>query len=110
MIVNLTPHPITLIREDGTTVTVYPCGVVVRAQEQREVIGHVEGFPVYRVHYGEPEGLPDELDEKAVYIVSSLALQAIKQHRPEIAHRFYVVSDPVRDEEGKIIGARALAQ
>jgi hypothetical protein len=37
-----------------------------------------------------------------------LTAQSIKSHLPHIAERFVVVTDPVRDENGRIIGARAL--
>jgi hypothetical protein len=94
--------------------TISPSGQVARAAEIREVIGEmgVEGLrlPVLRISYGEPEGLPEELEPDTIYIVSALAGQAIRAARPEIAHRFFLVTDPVRDEEGRIIGARALAQ
>lgn len=113
MIVNLTPHPITLVG-DSIQVTIQPSGLVARATEVRQGVGQVEvdglRLPVLRISYGEPEGLPEFLEPQALYIVSALAGQAIKAHRPAIAHRFYVVADPVRDQEGCIIGARALAQ
>jgi hypothetical protein len=111
---NLTPHPITLVGNAGE-VTIPPSGLVVRAREVREVLGAVEvdgagTLPVLRVSYAEPEGLP-ELEAGTIYIVSALAASAIRAHCPtEVADRFFVVSDPVRDESGRIVGARALAR
>jgi len=88
---------------------------VARAQEVREVVGAVEldglgQLPVLSVSYGEPEGLPEVIEADTIYIVSALAAQAIRAHRPDIAEHFMVVSDPVRDEEGRIAGARALGR
>lgn len=111
-LVNLTPHTVTLIVEGGP-VEVPPSGFVVRAKETKELVGVLVdrgvSIPLYRISYGEPEGLP-EIDQDTYYVVSSLAAQAIKAHLPpNIAERFVVVTDPVRDENGRIIGARGLA-
>jgi hypothetical protein len=65
---------------------------------------------VIRVSYAEPEGIPEQLEADAIYVVSALAAASIRAHCPEIADHFYVVSDPVRDELGRVIGARALAR
>ncbi len=112
---NLTPHPITLIGAGGEAITLPPSGRIVRAQEVREVVGAVEidglgEIPVLAISYGEPEGLPEVVEADTIHIVSALAAQAIRAHRPGIAHHFFVVSDPVRDGEGRIVGARALAR
>ncbi len=112
-LVNLTPHPITLVGDRGE-VTLPPSGRVVRAREVREVLGvvQVDGagtLPVLRVSYAEPEGLP-ELEADTIYIVSALAASAIRAHCPEVADHFAVVSDPVRDGSGRVVGARALAR
>jgi hypothetical protein len=74
--------------------------------EVRAILAHLRRRPGFR---GEPEGLP-EIDQDTYYIVSSLAAQAIKaQFPPDVAERFVVVTDPVRDEEGRVVGARGLA-
>jgi hypothetical protein len=111
-LVNLTPHPVTLMVEGGP-VEVSPSGSVVRAKETRELVGILGdkdvSIPLYRIRYGEPEGLPT-IEHDTYYIVSSLAAQAIKTHLPPyVAERFVVVTDPVRDEEGRVVGARGLA-
>jgi len=118
-IVNLTPHPVTLVTPEGHQVTVPPSGHVVRAREERETVatvslevdGQVVTLPVYRVTYGPPEGLPSDRPEAGtIYIVSALTAQSLRAHRPDWAAVSFLVADPVRDEEGRIIGARALAQ
>jgi hypothetical protein len=114
-VVNLTPHPVTLIGDRGE-VTIPPSGQVVRAREVREVLGTVEidgtgTLPVLRVSYAEPEGIPEPLEPETIYIVSALAAAAIRAHCPaEVADRFFLVGDTVRDESGRIVGARALAR
>jgi len=114
-VVNLTPHPITLVGAGGGAITIPPSGRIVRAQEVREVVGAVEvdglgAIPVLAVSYGEPEGLPEVVEADTIYLVSAIAASAIRRHRPEIADHFFVVSDPVPDPEGRIVGARALAR
>jgi len=111
-LVNLTPHPITLLVEGGP-VEIPPSGIVVRAKETRELVGVLGdkeiSIPLYRVKYGEPEGLP-EIHPDTYYIVSSLAAQSIKAHMPaHVVERFVVVTDLVRDDEGRIVGARGLS-
>jgi hypothetical protein len=110
-LVNLTPHPVVILAE--VPVEVPPSGSVARAKESREYVGAVEHWgvpvPLFRVKYGEPEGLP-KVEHGTYYIVSSLAAQAIKAHLPpEVAERFVVVTNLLRDEEGRVIGARGLA-
>jgi hypothetical protein len=94
-LVNLTPHPITLVGDKGE-VTLPPSGDVVRAREVREVLGAVQvdsagTLPVLRVSYAEPEGLPEELEAETIYVVSALAAAAIRArdrrpgNRPDIA-------------------------
>lgn len=111
-VINLTPHAITL-ESGGTTITISPSGTVCRAAEVVETVGtiDVDGLgpvPVRRIHYGEPAGLP-EPEADTIYIVSALAAQAVRAHCPG-RNDVYVVSDPVRDEQGRIVAARALAQ
>jgi len=113
-VVNLTPHPINLIG-DGGEIIIPPSGRVVRAREVREILGSIQldgagTLPVIRVSYAEPEGIPEQVEADTIYIVSALAAAAIRAHRPDIADHFFVVSDPVRDSDGRVIGARALAR
>lgn len=112
-LVNLTPHAINLIVPDGnggeTLIVVPPSGAVARCAVTRRVaylIETPEGFkiPVNHTSFGEVEGLPDP-EPGVAYIVSTLVAQAARE-RSDI----YVVDDTVRDEAGRIVGARALAR
>lgn len=105
-VVNLTPHPINFITDVGTLV-IPTSGTVARVSEEKKVIGTVEadGFivPVNRKKYGDVEGLPDP-EEGTIYVVSLKVAEAVPD-RPDV----YIVDDTVRDSEGHIVGARALA-
>ncbi|MER3448012.1 MAG: hypothetical protein C4291_14815 [Candidatus Dadabacteria bacterium] len=110
-IVNLTPHVVVLIVGDRR-IEIPPSGTVCRAREEVTPIGTMpigDGVevPVLRIDYGEPEGLPaPELGTR--YIVSAIAAQAIRRHHPD-RRDILTVTDFVRDESGRIVGARALA-
>jgi hypothetical protein len=110
-LVNLTPHTINLIT-DGGTITIPPSGQVLRAEETATVQCHLplpEGqVPVKKMEYGAPNFVPERLPD-TYYIVSALAARAIRRHQPD-RDDFLIVADAVRDDQGRIIGARALAR
>ena len=103
-IVNLTPHSITFVDDAGNTVlTVEPSGQVARCSVTREKIGEINGIPVNKSRFGKVENLPEPA-EGTIYIVSALTAQAVPE-REDV----FIVDDAVRDEQGRIIGCRALA-
>lgn len=105
-IINLTPHALNLIVGDKETV-IQPSGTVARAATIRKQIGtiHVDGVdvPINKTVFGDITGLPDPQTD-TIYVVSMLVAQAVP-HREDV----FIVDDTVRDEKGRIIGARALA-
>ena len=108
-IVNLTPHALNLMPQgpDGPTVTIPPSGQVARCAVHRVQVDTVtvDGItvPVNRTQCGAGTGLPDQQPD-TIYIVSAVVAQAVP-NRPDV----FIVDDAVRDEQGRIIGARALA-
>lgn len=121
-IINLTPHAITFLENvpgEGEMViaSIPPSGTVARCAVTRERITEIPLWPeeewypgitgptilVNRTVFGAVEGLP-EPQEDAVYVVSAIAAQAVP-HRQDV----FIVDDAVRDDQGRIIGARALA-
>ena len=113
-IVNLTPHPLNLMPEgpDGPTATIPPSGQVARCAVDREQVDTVtvDGItvPVNQTRFGEVSDLPDPrpgiVFPDTIYVVSALVAQAVPD-RPDV----FIVDDAVRDDQGRIIGARALA-
>ena len=91
-LINLTPHAINLMAENET-VTLKPSGIIARCATTREQIDSLEidgaAFPINEIGFGEVQGLPAPKPD-TFYIVSSLVA--------------------VRDGNGNIIGARALAR
>lgn len=110
-LVNLTPHAINLMPDgkDGQIVTIPPSGTVARCTTRRIPVDTIEvdgiSVPINHTEFGEVTGLP-EPQEDVYYIVSSIVAQAVRWERDDVL----IVDDTVRDDEGRIIGARALAE
>ena len=107
-LINLTPHDITILFEDGTILKVPASGTVARVASTNDTVGGVmtEGgtIPIKAVSYGEVTGLPDYDPDKAQYfLVSSLVAARVPDRRDVL-----VPGDFVRDEKGNIIGCRSL--
>ncbi len=124
---NLTPHALTILSGDVTTHI--PCsGPAPRLGVDREPLGelmdtsdgHFDGgthfydedgmpwpcpvFPIVRSTMGEPTGLP-EPQEGVILIVSALVAEHPSvSHRPDLAYP----GEAIRDDSGKIIGAKGL--
>ena len=109
-IVNLTPHDINFIGENDEVVLTVPSSGVARASSTRYQTGTVtpEGtdlvISLNRTEFGKVENLPDP-QEDTIYIVSALTAQAVPER-----YDLFITDDAVRDENGRIIGCRALAR
>ena len=108
-IINLTPHALNIMPEgpDGPTVTIPPSGKVARCAVDRVQVDTitVDGIsvPVNQTRFGAESDLPDPQPD-TIFVVSALVAQAVPD-RPDV----FIVDDAVRDEQGRIIGCRALA-
>lgn len=104
-IINLTPHSISFLSEDNSVLaTVEPSGTIARASQTRDRVSEVNGIPVNRCSYGAVTGLPDPQPE-TIYLVSALTAQACRDRND-----VFIMDDAVRDENGRIIGCRAIAR
>jgi hypothetical protein len=106
MLVNLTPHPLSLRRADGSTLDLPPSGTIARVASSDQVVGLIEGLPLHRMALGqEVQGLPPP-QEGTYYIASLLAAQAAKaQGRTDV----YAPGPAVRDADGRVVGADGLS-
>ena len=102
--INLTPHAISFLDKDNNLITCVPSAGVARAAQKRVPISTVNGITVNKTQYGEVEGLPAQ-EDGTIYIVSVLTAQAAPDRND-----LYIVDDAVRDDQGRIVGCRALAQ
>ena len=104
-IMNLTPHAISFISEEGeTTRVVEPSGVVARVSATTVNTGSIDGIPVTETSFGEVENLPEEV-EGTVYIVSSLVASRVPSRKD-----VFIPNESVRDDKGRIIGCRSLGR
>jgi len=103
-VINLTPHDINIVGDDGQVTQTFPAsGELARCSVSREQIGEVDGIAVNRTVFGAVTGLPEQ-QEGVVYIVSALVAKAAD--RDDVL----IPDDTVRDEQGRIVGCRAFAR
>ena len=102
-IINLTPHDVTFINEDGESETFMASGTIARVEQ---FLFSIEGskYNLKSCIKGCVEGLPAE-DKDTVYIVSSM----VREELPE-RDDIWSPTSYVRDEEGNIIGCTAFIQ
>jgi hypothetical protein len=116
-IVNLTPHPVTVIGgvADLPCVT-YPSAGEARAEPRRQQVDSIhvaddEGpilVPIYRVSFGAIEGLPAP-QLGTTYIVSRITAEVARDAgRP--TDDLLIPDDLVRDDSGQPLGCRAFAR
>ena len=108
-IVNLTPHELTYVREDGTEESMPPSGIVARCKEVKNQTGFVNTkigrIPVITKKLLEVENLP-EADENKIFIVSLAVKQAVGDTRPDV----FAIGDTRRDEKNRIDGFFSLSE
>jgi hypothetical protein len=106
--INLTPHAITIERENGERVTFPPHGVVARVESLEWDSGRMAaGVPVVIRRFGRIIGLP--LEDEAC-LVSSLVLEAVKAQQPWRQNVFApdTGATAIRDADGRIVAVRRL--
>lgn len=105
---NLTSHPLTLVIGGGR-LTIQPEATPARVNSFKKQIAELEVFglptPINVTTYGDVTGLPAP-EDGTIYIVSLLVAQALRGTRDDVL----IVDDTVRDEQGRIVGARGLAR
>lgn len=109
-LVNLTPHTINLVAEDGTQLLSLESQGVARVASNTEVVGYLQvgEVAVLQTHttFGEVEGLPDSAAGVG-YIVSNMIISALAQQGIRRTDLF-TPGMQVRDDQGRVIGCRSL--
>lgn len=100
---NLTPHQITVIKDDGTTFVFDPSGTVARVSTVEEVVGVVGGVPVPKRTFESVVGLPPE---GTPCIVSAMVLAAAPGRAGVYAPDSGATA--VRNEKGHIVAVKRL--
>lgn len=105
MIVNLTPHALTILDAQNNVLRSIPAsGQVARCATTVEVLPAVDGIPAAKAGYGEVENLPAP-QEGVVYVVSGLVRAALPERR-DLASPGDQVRDPANPS--RVIGCRRL--
>ena len=109
-VINLTPHTINLVAEDGTQLLSLESHGVARVASTTEVVGYLQvgGVAVPQTHttFGEVEGLPDPTSGVG-YVVSNMIISALAQQGIR-RNDLFTPGLQVRDEQGRVIGCRSL--
>ncbi len=100
---NLTPHIITVIKENGETLKFEPTGIVPRVSVNIKPTGN---DLLFNQTFGKVVDLPNE-EEDTIYIVSAMILNACPERKDLYAP---MTSKAIRNEEGQIIGVRGLVR
>jgi hypothetical protein len=103
--INCTPHPITLVRENGEVIMTLPKGEVIpRLSQSTKQVDVVNGVSITETQFGETQDLPAPV-EGTLLIVSRLVLSANPDRNDLV-----VPNELVRDADGNIIGCKSLAR
>ena len=106
-IVNLTPHTVNIVAEDGTIKAEYPSEGNARASQVAEHVGELDGVELVSMKFGATENLPAPAED-VYYIVSAITANAAKAEG-RTTDDLVITADPVRDDKGKIIGCKRFA-
>lgn len=107
-IVNLTPHEVKIVDGGNNVVAVFPSDGVARACQYDVLVDEINSIPVVKTELGEVLGLP-EPTEDTVFIVSRITVEAARAQGLN-TDDLLVTSGAVRDDQGRIVGCRALAR
>ena len=99
---NFTPHPISICNNAGEVTREIQSEGLVRLKAVTVPAGEIDGVPVSRTEFGQPEGLPEFQEE--VFIVVSQLVKTVLPSRYDLL----VPAEVVRDEKGNIVGCKSL--
>jgi hypothetical protein len=103
--INLTPHTLSIQKQDGSFLFLPPSGKVARVATERVQTGTYLGVPVFAVKYGKVIDLPDFQEDQGL-IVSGMvqaAMKAVDPHRELLAPGEFIW-----DSAGVVIGCKGL--
>lgn len=101
---NFTPHPINICNNAGKVIRVIQPEGLVRLKAVTVPAGEIDGVPVTKTEFGQPEGLPEF--KEGVFIVVSQLVKTALPARSDLL----VPAEVVRDEKGNIVGCKSLGR
>lgn len=104
MIINLTPHEISIKRTDGTFLTLPKAELPARRAVKSIVVGYLDGIEIKTQEFGEVENLPES--QKGVFLfVSLIVAQAYPERRDLVTP-----GTAIRNPDGTQSGCIGLSQ
>lgn len=107
-IVNLTPHEVKIVDGGNNVVAVFPSDGVARVCQYDVLVDEIDSIPVVKTEFGEVLGLPEPAED-TVFIVSRITVEVARAQGLS-TDDLLVTSGAVRDDQGRIVGCRALAR
>ena len=107
-VVNLTPHEVKIVDGGNNVVAVFPSDGVARASQHDVLVDEINSIPVVKTEFGEVLGLPEPAED-TVFIVSRITVE-VARARGLNTDDLLITSGAVRDDQGRIVGCRALAR
>ena len=107
-VTNLTPHEVKVLDDDDNVIATFPSSGVARASQHNVLVGEIESIPVVKTEFGEVLGLPEPAED-TVFIVSRITVE-VARARGLNTDDLLITSGAVRDDQGRIVGCRALAR
>ena len=110
---NFTPHAVTVFDEDGDPLVTFAPAGLARAKQTAITVGKIDlltgSVPVKKMTFGAVEGLPETAADDEYFIVSAITAQAAMETNHPLKNQLLVVADPVRNDDGQIIGCRSFS-
>ncbi len=106
-VINLTPHTINIISEDGNVTASFVSEGIARATQMSETVGDINGIELVKMSFGATENLPAPVE--GTYLVVSIITANAAEAEGRPTDDLVITADPVRDAEGKIIGCKRFA-
>ena len=107
-VVNLTPHEVKIVDGGNNVVAVFPSDGVARVSQYDVLVDEINSIPVVKTEFGEVLGLPEPAED-TVFIVSRITVE-VARARGLNTDNLLITSGAVRDDQGRIVGCRALAR
>ena len=106
MIINLTPHDVVTVNEDGTVRNTYTSQGIARATQSFSEAGVIDGERIVETKFGEPVDLPEP--KEGVYLIVSFPTAQAASRYGRTTSDLLLTTMAVRNEKGQIVGCKAL--
>lgn len=103
-IVNLTPHDVHVLVDEGVVRIIPKTGKVARVKQTTRPAGKLDGIALVETESGALEGLPRPRPG-VVYLVSQVLAQAARSRTDLV-----FPGEAVRDSEGRVVATKGLAR